>query len=314
MRLILLCALYAVAGPAIILLNKYILSDLNFPYPYFLTSLGLICSTAVATALVRGKYVRCVHMDKLTPKFFLTQILPIGVCQALAMGFGTVAYLSLTVAFIQMLKAFTPVITLAVMYGLGVESPSTMVVISVSAISVGTFIAVYGEAQLDMYGLIIHEISAVCEATRLALTQVLLKDMKFSEVEGLFYMAPVGAVSMIVLVIIFELKSIIATSSLGIVVDHWPMFATVSIMGFFLNILSFSIISMSSSVLLKIISVARTAGLVLLCAVFLKETITSLEALGYTLSLAAFVWYNFIKHHESQQAALRKTQAPEVLV
>eukprot|EP00041_Stephanoeca_diplocostata_P012608 m.211127 g.211127 ORF g.211127 m.211127 type:complete len:65 (-) comp19023_c0_seq26:24-218(-) len=32
----------------------------------------------------------------------------------LSQGFGTVAYLSLTVAFIQMLKAFTPVITLLV--------------------------------------------------------------------------------------------------------------------------------------------------------------------------------------------------------
>lgn len=31
------CLAYALAGPTIILVNKHILSDLNFPYPYALT-------------------------------------------------------------------------------------------------------------------------------------------------------------------------------------------------------------------------------------------------------------------------------------
>ena len=35
---------------------------------------------------------------------YLSRVAPIAFCQALAMGFGTFAYLSLTVAFIQMLK------------------------------------------------------------------------------------------------------------------------------------------------------------------------------------------------------------------
>ena len=46
-------------------------------------------------------------------------------------GFGTVAYLSLTVAFIQMLKAFTPVITLLVLYYFGVEKPRKMLIMCV---------------------------------------------------------------------------------------------------------------------------------------------------------------------------------------
>ena len=94
-------------------------------------------------------------------------------------------YLSLTVAFIQMLKAFTPVITLAVLYLLEVESPSKMLVASVMGISVGTLIAVAGEMQFDTFGFVIHEVSAVAEALRIVLTQKLLQDAKFHPVEGL---------------------------------------------------------------------------------------------------------------------------------
>eukprot|EP00037_Helgoeca_nana_P027526 m.315576 g.315576 ORF g.315576 m.315576 type:complete len:115 (+) comp27525_c0_seq2:1079-1423(+) len=69
-------------------------------------------------------------------------------------------------------------------------------------------------------------------------------------------------------------------------------FALASTLGFGLNLLSFWIIQLTSSVMLKIISVARTAALVLWCAVFLHEKITSLEIIGYTISLVAFAVYN----------------------
>lgn len=41
---------------------------------------------------------------RVTPLFFLTNILPVGFCMALCLHFGNQAYLYLTVAFVQMLK------------------------------------------------------------------------------------------------------------------------------------------------------------------------------------------------------------------
>ena len=40
-KVILLCSAYMCVGPALILLNKYILSELNFHYPMFLSGLGV---------------------------------------------------------------------------------------------------------------------------------------------------------------------------------------------------------------------------------------------------------------------------------
>ena len=53
--------------------------------------------------------------------------------------------------------------------------------------------------------------------------------------------------------------------------------------------------------MLKIVSVARTAGLVIFCSVFLHEEITLIEAVGYGISLLGFVWYNVIRYREGQQ-------------
>lgn len=40
-------------GPALILLNQYILKSLNFPYPMFLSGLGVAASGFVAQILVK---------------------------------------------------------------------------------------------------------------------------------------------------------------------------------------------------------------------------------------------------------------------
>eukprot|EP00037_Helgoeca_nana_P027525 m.315563 g.315563 ORF g.315563 m.315563 type:complete len:313 (+) comp27525_c0_seq1:327-1265(+) len=289
---VVVCAAYAVAGPAIILVNKHILSDLNFPFPYSLTCMGLATSSLFSTILVQLGLVECRNKATVTSTFYVKRVLPIGAFQALAMGFGTVAYLSLTVAFIQMLKAFTPVITLVIVYIFGVETPSRQIVVAVAAISIGTFLAVLGEVQLDLFGTVIHEVSAVAEGIRLVLMQVLLQQLRFSPVEGLYYMAPAGTLCMLVMVATFEATDMSNRGALDTVRQHWQYFALASTLGFGLNLLSFWIIQLTSSVMLKIISVARTAALVLWCAVFLHEKITSLEIIGYTISLVAFAVYN----------------------
>ena len=46
------CAGYVVIGPSLILLNKYILDQLFFPFPIFLSMLGVATSAIVARILV----------------------------------------------------------------------------------------------------------------------------------------------------------------------------------------------------------------------------------------------------------------------
>ena len=58
---------------------------------------------------------------------------------------GNEVYLYLTVAFIQMLKAFTPVITMACLFLARLEDPTKSMIFSVFLTAGGTALAAYGE-------------------------------------------------------------------------------------------------------------------------------------------------------------------------
>ena len=110
-----------------------------------------------------------------------------------------------------------------------------------------------------------------------------------------YYMAPAGVVCMLVLVIIFEARPMIESDAYNIISANPASFFAASILGFGLNILSFVLLKLSSALLLKGISIARTAALVIFCSTFLGESVTVTGFLGYTISLGCFVWYNAIR-------------------
>ena len=54
---VLACGAYVIIGPSLILLNKYILDQLQFPFPIFLSMLGVATSALVARILVCSGYI-----------------------------------------------------------------------------------------------------------------------------------------------------------------------------------------------------------------------------------------------------------------
>eukprot|EP00009_Paramoeba_aestuarina_P010017 CAMPEP_0201542878 /NCGR_PEP_ID=MMETSP0161_2-20130828/72273_1 /ASSEMBLY_ACC=CAM_ASM_000251 /TAXON_ID=180227 /ORGANISM="Neoparamoeba aestuarina, Strain SoJaBio B1-5/56/2" /LENGTH=226 /DNA_ID=CAMNT_0047950567 /DNA_START=1001 /DNA_END=1678 /DNA_ORIENTATION=+ len=49
------------------------------------------------------------------------------------------------------------------------------------------------------------------------------------------------------------------------------------------------------------LALARNAGLVLFCATFLGEEVTTLQLLGYSLTLGCFGWYNHIRMNPTER-------------
>ena len=83
-----------------------------------------------------------------------------------------------------MLKAFTPVITMAFLFAAGLEAPSREMVASVLVIALGTALAAYGEVAFDLLGVLIMLVSESAEAARLVMTQFLLVGLKMGPFEG----------------------------------------------------------------------------------------------------------------------------------
>lgn len=294
-RVILYVALYLFSGPALILTNNRILRELKFPYAMALSGLGLLSTWAVSVALVCFGFVRLENRDVVTRQFFLRNLLPVGASLATTYACGNTVYLFLPVGFIQMLKAFTPATTLAMLYCTGIETPTWRVLLAVLFICLGTALASLGEGSLHPIGLLLMLGAEVSEALRLVLTQKLLQNLRFSVVESQFYLAPVSALWLFSASAVHEMPRMLRTRAWLIPLAHPLPFCASAVLGCAVSFCSFLVIQATNSVTLKVLGAARSAGLVVWSALMLGERITPLEGGGYSLSLAAFAAYNYLK-------------------
>ena len=96
--------LFCVASSGIIMLNKWIISVLGFPFPMTLSLLGMLFSLMCSAALTKLTSLSTRNVE-ISVRFCLLRAAPIGVLTALTLYFGNLAYVDLSVSFLQMLKA-----------------------------------------------------------------------------------------------------------------------------------------------------------------------------------------------------------------
>lgn len=147
---------------------------------------------------------------KMTGRVYLRAIVPIGLFFSLSLICSNLTYLYLSVAFIQMLKATTPVAVLLAGWALGVSSPSLKTFLNVSAIVVGVIIASIGEIKFDLIGFIYQMAGVAFEAIRLTMVQRLLSsaEYKMDPLVSLYYFAPVCAGMNLIVALFWEVPKI----------------------------------------------------------------------------------------------------------
>lgn len=147
---------------------------------------------------------------KMTGRVYLRAIVPIGVFFSLSLICGNLTYLYLSVAFIQMLKATTPVAVLLASWGMGVSQPSLKVFLNVMVIVFGVVLASLGEIRFVMIGFLYQLGGIVFEAMRLTMVQRLLSsaDFKMDPLVSLYYFAPVCATMNLIVALLWEVPKV----------------------------------------------------------------------------------------------------------
>ena len=77
-----LCMVFMFVGPALILLNKHIMQQLSFPYPMFLSGLGVLTSYLFARALIGLGFATVEKKHEVDGMRFYTRVLPVGIAHA----------------------------------------------------------------------------------------------------------------------------------------------------------------------------------------------------------------------------------------
>ncbi|DBA82230.1 TPA: hypothetical protein ACH3X2_000503 [Trebouxia sp. C0005] len=294
------CLVYMTISSALIVLNQQLMNEDGFRYPMALSGLGMGFS-AVAS-YIACNVLRVVEIKrKMTMRFYMLRIMPVGLFMALTLHFGNTVYLYLTVSFIQMLKAFTPIATMVALFVAGLEFPGKRLILAVLLIAVGTAIASYGEVNLSVVGVLCMLASETFEATRLVMTQILLVGLKFHPIEGLMYLAPACFVWLMAGVAVVEWPAMRDNHALQLILNKPAWYFAAAAMGFCVNLLAYMVIQTASSLTLKVLGTIKNAIVVWIGIIFLQELVTKLQGFGYAVSLVGFFLYNYIKMQQMDQ-------------
>ena len=162
-----------------ILFNKAVLDQMEFPFPMVLTTWHMFFATVMTQIMARtSNWLPGVKEKKVDFEVLRNQILPVALCYCVSLILSNKAYIYLSVSYIQMLKAFTPVATLIFSFFLGLEKTSCMELYIVLVISVGVAMASAGETFFSWVGFTCQALGILAESSRLVLVNLLLKNLK----------------------------------------------------------------------------------------------------------------------------------------
>ncbi|KAL9017694.1 MAG: hypothetical protein Q9185_004969 [Variospora sp. 1 TL-2023] len=260
---------------SIIIFNKWILDDGGFHYPVTLTCWHLFFATVMTqimsrtTTLLDGR-----KTVKMTGKIYVRAIVPIGAFFSLSLICGNITYLYLGVAFIQMLKATTPVAVLLAGWAIGTEKANMNTLFKVSFIVIGVVIASFGEIEFVFIGFLFQLGGIVFEALRLVMVQKLLSsaEYKMDPLVSLYYFAPICAMMNFCVAAVIEIPHIKMDE-----VYHVGLLTLLAnaCIAFALNV---------SVVFLDILLVFASIAI-------WGKPVTALQFFGYSIALAGLVYF-----------------------
>ncbi|WOH15800.1 hypothetical protein DCAR_0935346 [Daucus carota subsp. sativus] len=301
---------YILLSSGVILYNKWVLSPkyFNFPFPITLTMIHMGFSGAVAFFLIR--VLKVVAPVKMTFEIYATCVIPISAFFASSLWFGNTAYLHISVAFIQMLKALMPVATFLMAVLCGTDKLRWDVFLNMLLVSVGVVVSSYGEIHFNVIGTAYQVTGIFAEALRLVLTQVLLqkKGLTLNPITSLYYIAPCSFAFLFVPWYFLEQPGMEVSQ---IKFNFWIFFSN-AVCALALNFSIFLVIGRTGAVTIRVAGVLKDWILIALSTVIFPESIiTGLNITGYAIALCGVVFYNYIKVKEVRSSQLPVESIPE---
>ncbi|KAL6715265.1 hypothetical protein ACLMJK_007529 [Lecanora helva] len=276
---------------SIILFNKWILDTAKFHYPITLTCWHLTFATMMTQLMSRTtKLLDGRKTVKMTGRVYLRAIVPIGAMFSLSLICGNLTYLYLSVAFIQMLKACTPVAVLLAGWLMGVHKADMKVLFNVSIIVLGVIIASIGEIKFVLIGVLFQIGGIVFEAVRLVMVERLLSsaEYKMDPLVSLYYFAPICAFMNFCVAMVFEIPKIQMTELQN--VGLWTLLAN-AVVAFALNVSVVFLIGRTSGLVMTLCGVLKDILLVAASIAIWGTPISALQYFGYTIALCGLVYY-----------------------
>lgn len=282
----------------VILFNKYLYNGL-FPYPVSLTCIHMLfvsCSTWTLRLL------GMIDSPKFGWNVWTRNVLPIGILYALSLATSNLGAARLTVSFVQMIKALTPLVALGVSVLLKVEKADKRQSLIVAVMCAGVIVASYGEILWDTVGVFFQVTSVAAEGSRLIITQILLQQHlpKSHPLVSMSIFAPPCFVLLLPVALSFEPGAFatLAEPAVGVTVLLNTLTA------FVLNLAVVMLVQKGSGLILTLAGIVKDIALIVASIFIFSNPVTPIQVIGYTLALLGLNMYNLYKTNKDTSMTL----------
>ncbi len=177
-----------------IMFNKLLLTTWGFHFPFFLTIWHCVLATVLTKVLSRTTtLLPGVEKRLVTRNDYIRRILPMSLCFALGLVLSNMAYKYISLAYIQMVKAFTPVPMLLLSFAFGREVPTFVQLGIVLIVSAGVTMSSIGELRFSAIGFASQVSAVMVDCIRMLIMDYMLKDPALDSLSLLYYTAPPSA-------------------------------------------------------------------------------------------------------------------------
>lgn len=282
---------------SVILFNKYLYNG-PFPYPISLTSIHMLFASVTTLTL---RFLGYIESPTLSRAVYLRAVVPIGVLYATSLATSNLGAARLSVSFVQMIKALTPLVTLGISILAKVETGSREQIIIVGLMCAGVIVASYGELLWNTLGVIFQVTSVAAEGSRLVATQILLQQHlpKSNPLVSISIFAPPCFLLLLPLALIFEPGSYasLAEPSVAFIVLINTLTA------FCLNLAVVILVQRTSGLVLTLAGIVKDIMLIIASIFIFANPVTPIQVLGYALALIGLNMYNEFKAAKGKAAS-----------
>ena len=257
---------------------------MHFEFPMFLTTWHMTLATVLTQLMARTtNMLPSVSEGKVKMEDFKKRIVPVAALFSVSLVLSNKAYIYLSVSYIQMLKAFTPVAVLTFSYFAGLEKPAYIELYIVTIICLGVAMTSVGETFFSLTGFTFQVLGILAESSRLVCVGLILKNLKLDPLSSLYYIAPCCAAFIGLMCFIFEYQDLPWEKM------YSQEFATIMLLNglvaFTLNVAVVLLIANTSPLTLTLAGVLKDILLVVLSMVIFGSPVTMLQYCGYSVAL-----------------------------
>lgn len=292
---------------ALLLMNKYLLSNYGFKQPVFLTLCHMLACVVLSMAFSTTQYV---PKKSVSSNGQLIKISLLAVVFAMSVVLGNVSLRFIPVSFSQAVGATTPAFTAALSLILLNSRETARTYAALLPVIVGIVIATGAEPSFNLAGFTAAVVATAARALKSVLQGILLTDPneKMDSMNLLRYMAPISLGVLLPATFYLEPGVFHMVSQNRTDVFFVVFLALNASLAYFVNLLNFLVTRYTSALTLQVLGNGKGVAAVVVSVMVFRNPVTFASMIGYLITVSGVMWYMLAKRSAVNAA---KTPVPQ---